>query len=51
MIDDTSVINPIMPLIEGRQTEMPFTTLHSFIAQAEQTDADLNITKNKITLT
>jgi L-serine dehydratase len=41
MVEDLSVINPIMPVIAGRQTEMPFTTLQSLILYAEQKGADL----------
>ena len=40
-IDDIAVINPIMPVIAGRETEMPFTTIQSLIVYAEETDADL----------
>ena len=41
MIDDISVIHPIMPVISGKQTTMPFTTLQSLIGYAELTGADL----------
>jgi L-serine dehydratase len=41
MIDDISVIHPIMPVIAGKQTAMPFTTLQSLIGYAELTGADL----------
>jgi L-serine dehydratase len=41
MVEEISVINPIMPVIAGRQTEMPFTTLQSLIDYAGQTGADL----------
>ncbi len=33
-IDNISVINPIMPVIAGRETEMPFTTIQSLIDYA-----------------
>lgn len=41
LIGDLSVIHPIMPVIAGRQTEMPFTTLQSMMEYANQTGADL----------
>ena len=41
MVEDLSVINPIMPVIAGRQTEMPFTTLQSLIAYSGMTGSDL----------
>jgi len=41
VIDDTAVINPIMPVIAGRETEMPFTTISSLLAYAGEKDADL----------
>ncbi|MFH0760304.1 MAG: L-serine ammonia-lyase, iron-sulfur-dependent, subunit alpha [Bacteroidota bacterium] len=40
-IDEISVIKPIMPVIAGRQTEMPFTTIQSLIDYADKTGADL----------
>ncbi|MCK7539050.1 MAG: hypothetical protein MZV63_53020 [Marinilabiliales bacterium] len=40
-IDDIAVINPIMPVIAGRETEMPFTTIQSLIGYAEERGADL----------
>ncbi len=40
-IDDIAVINPIMPVIAGRETEMPFTTIQSLIGYAEEKGADL----------
>ncbi len=40
-IDHLGVINPIMPVITGRETEMPFTTISSLLAYAEENDADL----------
>jgi len=40
-IDDIAVINPIMPVIAGRETEMPFSTISSLLAYAEERDADL----------
>ena len=39
--DAIAVINPIMPVIAGRETEMPFTTIQSLIVYAEENDADL----------
>ncbi len=41
VIDDIAVINPIMPVIAGRETEMPFTTIPSLIDYAEGKGADL----------
>jgi L-serine dehydratase len=38
---EISLINPIMPVIGGRQTEMPFTTIQSIIKYAEVNGADL----------
>lgn len=40
-IDDIAIINPIMPVISGKQSELPFTTLQSLIAYAEKTKTDL----------
>jgi len=40
-IDDIAVITPVMPVITGRETEMPFTTVSSLLAFAEEKDADL----------
>ncbi|MRS02703.1 hypothetical protein EG832_05695, partial [bacterium] len=40
-IDDIAIINPIMPVIGGRQTEMPFTTIQSLIDYAREQVADL----------
>ena len=40
-ISDISVINPIMPVIAGRQTEMPFTTIPSLLEFARDRNADL----------
>ncbi len=41
LIGEISVISPIMPVIAGKQTEMPFSTLQSLIEYAERTGADL----------
>ena len=41
VIDERSVIIPIMPVIAGRQTEMPFTTIQSLMDYADKTGADL----------
>jgi L-serine dehydratase len=41
VIGDIEVINPIMPVIAGRQTEMPFTTIPSLLDYAGQKDACL----------
>jgi L-serine dehydratase len=40
-IEDVAVINPIMPVIGGRQTEMPFTTFQSLLDYAGEKNADL----------
>jgi L-serine dehydratase len=41
VIGDIAVINPIMPVIAGRQTEIPFTTIPSLLDYAGQKDACL----------
>ena len=41
VIDDVSFINPIMPVISGREREMPFTTVSSLIDFAREKEADL----------
>lgn len=41
MIVDVAIVNPIMPVISGRQTELPFTTISTLIAYAEQNEASL----------
>ena len=41
MIKGVAIINPVMPVISGRQTKMPFTTLQSLIEYAEKAHADL----------
>lgn len=41
IIDEISVINPIMPVIAGRETEMPFTDIPSLIEFAAENNADL----------
>jgi len=40
-INDISVINPVMPVISGRQCEIPFNTIQSLINFAEETRSDL----------
>ncbi|HSH20888.1 MAG TPA: L-serine ammonia-lyase, iron-sulfur-dependent, subunit alpha [Draconibacterium sp.] len=40
-LDEIAIVNPIMPVIGGRQTEMPFTTVKSLIDYAEVKGADL----------
>ncbi|MDZ7635059.1 MAG: hypothetical protein U5L72_11800 [Bacteroidales bacterium] len=40
-VDEIALINPIMPVISGRETEMPFTTVQSLIDYAGEKDADL----------
>ncbi|MDX1285073.1 MAG: hypothetical protein R3182_08680, partial [Draconibacterium sp.] len=39
--DDISIINPVMPIISGKQTEIPFNTVQSLLDYAEKTEADL----------
>ncbi len=41
VIDEIALINPIMPVIAGKQTEMPFTTIQSLIDYAEKKRMDL----------
>jgi L-serine dehydratase len=38
---DIALIQPVMPVIAGKQTEMPFITVQSLIEYAEETGADL----------
>lgn len=40
-IDEISFIHPVMPVISGRQTEMPFDSLQSLLKYAEKNKADL----------
>jgi L-serine dehydratase len=40
-IDNISVIHPIMPVIAGRRTEMPFDSLQSLLEYAEKNNVDL----------
>ena len=40
-IEDVIVINPILPIISGNETELPFTTIASFLEYAEKEDQDL----------
>ena len=40
-IDDISVVYPIMPVIAGRQTEMPFDSLQTLLDYAEKNNVDL----------
>ncbi|MEI8112535.1 MAG: L-serine ammonia-lyase, iron-sulfur-dependent, subunit alpha, partial [Bacteroidia bacterium] len=40
-INGISVVHPIMPVIAGRQTEMPFDSLQSLLEYAEKNNADL----------
>ncbi len=41
LISEFAIINPIMPVIGGRQTEMPFSTVKSSVGYAEEKDLDL----------
>lgn len=41
VIDEIAYIHPIMPVIAGRETEMPFTTVQSAIDYAEKKGLDL----------
>jgi L-serine dehydratase len=40
-IDEIALIHPIMPVIAGRETEMPFTTIKSLIEYSEEKGLDL----------
>ncbi len=40
-IDDMALINPILPVITGRETEMPFSTISSLLAYGGENDSDL----------
>ncbi len=40
-INEVALINPIMPMVSGKQIEMPFSTIESSIAYAEKNDLDL----------
>ncbi len=40
-IDEISVIKPIMPIIAGKQSKMPFTSIQSLLDYAEKEEADL----------
>ncbi|QGY46801.1 serine dehydratase [Maribellus comscasis] len=40
-VGEIAIINPIMPVVSGRQTEMPFSTLESSINYAEEKGLDL----------
>jgi len=40
-IDEISVIKPIMPIIAGKQSKMPFTSIQSLLDYAEKEGADL----------
>lgn len=39
--DELAFIDPVMPVISGRQTEMPFSSFHSLVEYAEKTGANL----------
>jgi L-serine dehydratase len=41
LIDEITLIHPIMPVIAGRETEMPFTTIQSLINYAQEKGLDL----------
>jgi len=40
-IENMAVVNPVMPVISGRETEVPFTSIPSLVKYAAETDADL----------
>ena len=40
-IDEIALITPIMPVIAGRETELPFSTIRSLVGYAGETGADL----------
>lgn len=41
VIGEIAIINPIMPVISGRQIQMPFTSVQSLINYADEKSADL----------
>ncbi len=41
VLDDIAVINPVMPVIAGRESEMPFSSISSLMDYAGEKDADL----------
>ncbi|MGE5348205.1 MAG: L-serine ammonia-lyase, iron-sulfur-dependent, subunit alpha [Actinomycetota bacterium] len=41
VLHDIAVINPVMPVIAGRETEMPFSSISSLMDYAREKDADL----------
>ena len=41
VIDEIALIHPIMPVIAGRETEMPFATIQSLINYAQEKGLDL----------
>jgi len=41
VVDEVVLVNPIMPVLAGRETEMPFTTIQSIIGYAEETGSAL----------
>ena len=40
-IDEIALIHPIMPIVGGRETEMPFTTVQSLIKYSQEKGLDL----------
>jgi len=40
-IDEIALIHPIMPIVAGRETEMPFTTVQSLVDYSEEKGLDL----------
>jgi len=40
-IENMALVNPVMPVISGRESEAPFTSLPSLVQYAAETDADL----------
>lgn len=40
-LDTVAVVKPVMPMIAGRQTEMPFSTIESLTTYAEETGLNL----------
>ena len=40
-IDEVIVVNPILPIISGNETEIPFTTIGSLLKYAEKENLDL----------
>jgi len=40
-VDHVALINPVLPVLSGQESEMPFDTIQSLIDYAEETNSDL----------